>query len=206
GSGTAILRSPDSGATWAPKAHTGVPSNIGLTSIGCANANFCLAADSAGNELVRTTDGGDTANTVTPSTNPVFAVGFASATRAVAVGARGATVVSDSGGSTWSPVGGRVSGSGYHGVHAQSALAAQAGGDNGTIARTTDGGQSWFTVGVPTSNAIRSSSFPTASAGYALDDGGGAFKTNHGRASRAVLHPGTTPHPAADSAPGPRPG
>src|SRR5262249_60034612 len=103
----------------------------------------------------------------------------------------------------WSPVGGRVSGSGYHGVHAQSAAVAQAGGDNGTIARTTDGGQSWFTVGVPTSNAIRSSSFPTASAGYALDDGGGAFKTNNGGASWGVLNSGTTAPPSAIYAPDP---
>ncbi len=204
GSGTTILRSIDSGASWSSKkTHTGVPSNLNLTSIGCADANLCLATESDGGLLVRTTDGGDNANTVTPSTQQLFAVAFSSATRAVAVGDRGATVVSDTGGSTWDPVGGKVSGSGYHGVRAQSPLVAQAGEEGGTIARTTDGGVSWFTVGVPTSAAIRSATFPSAAAGYALDDAGGAYKTGNGGSSWAILNTGTTAHPTAIFAPDP---
>jgi photosystem II stability/assembly factor-like uncharacterized protein len=197
GDGRTLLRSVDSGATWTPQALTGVPGTLGLASVGCANATTCLITESSGGRLVRTTDGGATGSSITPSTQRIFAAAFASATRAVAVGNEGATVESDDGGLTWSPIGGRVSGRDFQRLRSSSAQLAQAGGANGNLARTTDGGVTWSTVGVPTTQSVLDNSFPTSDVGYALDTGGGAFKTQNGGTSWSLLSTGTTAAPNA---------
>ena len=81
------------------------------------------------------------------------------------------------------------------GCASSSPQVAQAGGDDGTLARTTDGGVNWFTVGVPTTGSIKNASFPTQDTGYAIDDLGGAFKTANGGASWQILNTGTTSIP-----------
>ncbi len=197
GDGKTLLQSTDSGATWAPKALTGAPGSPNLTSIGCADATTCLITEASGGQLVRTTDSGDNGTSVTPSTEQIFAVAFASATRAVAVGAGGATVTSDNTGSTWAPVGARISGSGFSHLRATSSQIAQVGGSNGVLARTIDGGNSWFTVGVPTTGAVQDASFPTQNDGFALDDLGGAFKTTNGGTTWSILDTGASKPPDA---------
>jgi len=197
-----LLQSKDSGATWAPRPLTGVPGTPNLTSLGCAHATTCLITEASGGQLFRTTDGGKNGTSVTPSTDPIFAVAFSSAARAVAVGDGGATVVSDDSGSTWDPVGGSISGSGFNRLRATSSQNAQAGGNNGVLARTTDGGDSWFTVGVPTPGAVKDASFPTVNTGFALDDAGGAFKTINGGSAWSILNTGTARKPKAIIAPG----
>jgi photosystem II stability/assembly factor-like uncharacterized protein len=197
GDGRALLQSTDSGATWAPKPLTGAPGNPSLTSIGCADATTCLITEATGGQLVRTTDSGDTGTSVTPSTEKIFAVAFASATRAVAVGEGGATVTSDNTGSTWAPVGARISGSGFSHLRATNSQIAEAGGGNGVLARTIDGGNSWFTVGVPTTGAVKDASFPTQNDGFALDDLGGAFRTTNGGTTWSILDTGASKPPEA---------
>jgi photosystem II stability/assembly factor-like uncharacterized protein len=197
GDGKTLLQSTDSGATWAPKALTGAPGSPNLTSIGCADATTCLITEASGGQLVRTTDSGDNGTSVTPSTEQIFAVAFASATRAVAVGAGGATVTSDNTGSTWAPVGARISGSGFSHLRATNSQIAQVGGSNGVLARTIDGGNSWFTVGVPTTGAVQDASFPTQNDGFALDDLGGAFKTTNGGTTWSILDTGASKPPDA---------
>jgi photosystem II stability/assembly factor-like uncharacterized protein len=192
-----LLRSTDSGATWTPKALTGVAALPGLESIGCANAATCLITEDGGGQLVRTADGGDHGKSVTPSTEKIFAAGFATATRAVAVGGNGATVVSNNGGKTWTPVGGSVQGSGFDNLRATNAQLAEAGGNNGILARTVDGGANWFTVGVPTTGAVRDASFPSQGTGFALDSSGGAFKTTNGGTTWSILNTGASKDPRA---------
>ena len=197
-----LLQSKDSGATWAPRPLTGVPGAPNLTSLGCAHASTCLITEASGGQLFRTTDGGKNGTSVTPSTDPIFAVAFSSATRPVAVGDGGATVVSADSGSTWAPVGGSISGSGFDRLRATNSQIAQVGGNNGVLARTTDGGDSWFTVGVPTTGAVKDASFPTANNGFALDNVGGAFKTINGGSAWSILNTGTARKPKSILAPG----
>lgn len=197
GDGKTLLQSPDSGATWNPKGLQGVSGSPDLESIGCADATTCLITESGGGQLVRTVDGGDHGSSVTPATQPIFAADFASANRAVAVGAGGATVVSDNAGSSWTPVGGSIAGSGFNRLRATNSQLAEAGGNNGTLARTVDGGANWFTVGVPTTGSVRDASFPSENTGYALDSAGSAFKTMNGGMTWAILDTGTSKEPRA---------
>ena len=50
-----------------------------------------------------------------------------------------------------------------------------------------DGGETWENVGVATSDDVRDVSFPNASVGYALDLGGGLFRTENGGSSWSIL-------------------
>jgi photosystem II stability/assembly factor-like uncharacterized protein len=197
GNAKTLMGTVDGGATWTPQPLAGPSETPNLTSISCADPLTCLIAESSGTTLLRTTDGGATATSVTPSTQPIFAVGFSSATRAVAVGSAGATVVSDDAGATWSPIGGRISGDNFVRLRATSSQVAHASGADGTIARTVNGGVDWFTVGVPTTAGIVDASFVSQDVGFAIDGAGGAFKTTNGGASWQILNTGASTNPRA---------
>src|SRR5262249_4773145 len=128
------------------------------------------------NQLVRSTDGGLTGTLVAPAQPPIRAIGFASATRAVALGAVGTTAISDDAGATFAPVGGRLSDS-YSAMIAGPPGIAFAPGAKGALAKTTDGGATWMRGSVSTPNGVVDVSFPTASVGFALDLEGGLFRT-----------------------------
>jgi photosystem II stability/assembly factor-like uncharacterized protein len=197
GSGKTLLRSVNSGATWTPRPLDGVSGLPGLESIGCAAPAKCLITESGGGQLIRTIDSGAHGSAVSPSTQKIFAAGFASPTRAVAVGDNGATVVSNNAGASWAPVGGGIPGSDFNHLRATNSQLAEAGGDNGTVARTVDGGANWFTVGVPTPSSIRDASFPSQGTGYALDTSGGVFKTVNGGTTWSILDTGASGNPRA---------
>ncbi|HEY3185853.1 MAG TPA: YCF48-related protein, partial [Solirubrobacteraceae bacterium] len=201
GEGSLLLRTSDGGATWTPRALAG--STATLTSIRCATALLCAMTTERGDQLVRTTDGGDTATLVTPSPDPVHAAAFASATRIVAAGEQGSTAVSDDAGVNFAPVGGRLSGALNRVVAGLQAGSAFAPGDNGTLAKTVDGGRTWTRGNVSTSEDVLDVAFPTTSAGFALDTAGGLFRTTDGGASWKTLDTGTTARPAAVAAPSP---
>jgi photosystem II stability/assembly factor-like uncharacterized protein len=197
GSGTTMLASNDTGASWVPQPLTGVPGELDLNGVDCADATTCLITEASGGRLVRTTDGGVTGSSITASTERISAAAFSSVTGAIAVGNRGATVESDDGGMTWSPIGDRIPGTGFTRLRSSSPQLAQAGGENGGLARTTDAGTTWFTVGVPTTERILDSSFPSQDVGFALDTSGGAFKTQNGGTSWQILSTGTTAAPSS---------
>jgi photosystem II stability/assembly factor-like uncharacterized protein len=192
-----LLKTVDSGANWSPRQLLGVTGAPSLASIGCASAPKCLITERDGGQLVRTTDSGNHGSEVSPSTQKIFGAAFVSASRAVAVGEDGATVVSNNAGATWAPVGGRIAGSGFNNLRATNSQLAEAGGNNGILARTVNGGSSWFTVGVTTPADIRDASFPSQSTGFALDDAGGLFKTVNGGSSWSNLDTGTSANPNA---------
>ena len=199
GDGSLFLTTKDGGATWSSKA-IGIPPTT-LTSIRCATPKLCVMTTDAGTALVRTDDGGDTATLVTPSQDPIFAAAFASPTRIAATGASGATAISDDAGKTFTPIGGRLSGR-YSSVRAGGqAGTAFAPGDNGSLARTTDGGRTWTRGNVATSEDVLDVAFPAAQTGYALDTAGGLFRTADGGASWKTLDTGTTAQPRAIAAP-----
>jgi photosystem II stability/assembly factor-like uncharacterized protein len=105
--------------------------------------------------------------------------------------------VSNNAGSTWAPVGGRIAGSGFQNLRATNSQLAEAGGGNGVLARTVDGGASWFTVGVTTPADIVDASFSSENTGFALDQAGGLFKTVDGGAHWSTLDTGTSGHQRA---------
>ena len=192
-----LLKSVNSGATWSPRALTGVAGAPTLDSIGCASGAQCLITELGGGQLVRTSDSGNTGSAVSPSTQKIFGAAFVSGSRAVAVGEGGATVVSNNAGSTWAPVGGRIAGGGFENLRATNSQLAEAGGNNGILARTVDGGASWFKVGVTTPADIRDASFPSQNTGFALDTAGGVFKTVNGGSSWSNLDTGASANPKA---------
>lgn len=196
-----VLRTDDGGATWVPK-DLGVP-GVNYTSIRCAGTHLCILAAAGGTQLVRTTDGGDTAGAaVTPATDPIYAAAFASATRVAAAGQNGATVVSDDAGVRFAPIGGRIAGTFGALRLGGAANTAYAPGADGKLAKTSDGGRTWTAQGnVPTSADLIDVSFPTATDGYALDADGGLFHTTSGGRSWEPLGTGSTRHPLAVLAP-----
>ena len=199
GDGSLFLTTKDGGASWTPK-DLGIPPT-NLRSIRCATLQLCVMTTDNGRAIVRTDDGGATAKLITPSQHPIFAADFASPTRIVAGGATGATAVSDDAGLNFNPVGGRLPGN-FSRVRAggQSGTAF-APGDNGTLAKTTDGGRSWTRGNVSTSEDVIDVAFPTAQVGYALDSSGGLFRTNDGGATWRTLDTGTHRAPAPDRRP-----
>lgn len=199
GDGSLFLVTKDGGATWTPK-DIGIPPT-NLRSIQCASLTLCVMTTEPGTALVRTDDGGTTARLVTPSQDPIFAAGFASATRIAAGGATGATAVSDDAGLNFTPIGGRLSGT-YTRVRAGGqGGTAFAPGDNGSLAKTTDAGKTWTRGNVATSEDVIDVAFPTAVVGYALDSSGGLFRTNDGGATWKTLDTGTTARPSELTAP-----
>ena len=68
-------------------------------------------------------------------------------------------------------------------------------GDNGSLAKTTDGGKTWTRGNVATSEDVLDVAFPTAQDGYALDTAGGLFRTDDGGATWRTLDTGTTARP-----------
>ncbi len=190
-----LLRSTDGGQTWQRRA-AGAGNTI--TGIGCATDELCLLSTDRGDRLLRTPDGGGTAETITASTAALYAAGYTSSTRAVAVGAGGATVISDDAGRNYAPIGGDIAGSFQFGLRLGPAPGiALALGARGQLARTTDDGRTWKAINVATSADMQDTSFTSADQGYALDQRGGLFRTGNGGQSWSPIDPGTTSPPRA---------
>jgi photosystem II stability/assembly factor-like uncharacterized protein len=202
GDGSLFLVTKDGGASWTAKDLGGIPAT-NLRSIRCVSATLCVMTTDSGTALVRTDDGGVTAKLITASPDPIHAIGFASATRLAATGETGATAVSDDAGQNFAPIGGRLSGR-YTRVRAGGqAGTAYATGDNGSLAKTTDGGKTWTRGNVSTSEDVADVAFPTLNIGYALDSSGALFRTNDGGATWRTLDTGTTAEPSEIAAPSP---
>jgi photosystem II stability/assembly factor-like uncharacterized protein len=180
-----VLRTADGGATWSRPPGFGP---VGLVDVACASPEVCLAltADSA---VLRSTDGMASFSRVSPGPGTLNALAFASADRAVAVGDAGRIVVSDDAGAHWRPVGSAPVGD-ADGVRAGLGGHAWIWGDRGFVASTIDGGRRWTPGAVPTARPIVSASFADTLVGYALESGGGLWRTVNGGVSWRMLDPG----------------
>jgi photosystem II stability/assembly factor-like uncharacterized protein len=194
GAGGLFLRTVDGGATWDAKASGPVRT---LTKVRCSTDLQCVISTAEGDVLVRTTDGGDTVAHLTPSTDKMLAASFASPTRLVAAGQNGTTVISDDAGTTFAPVGGRLTGVFSTLRAGQASGSAFAAGNDGALAKTVDGGRTWTRANVATSENVIDVAFPTVTIGYALDGTGGLFRTADGGETWKTLDTGTTATPAA---------
>lgn len=191
--GQSFLRSGDGGATWAPTAATSYLAYAGNALLACGDATTCLTG-LLGGSVQRTADAGATFSAPL-SLRASTGLAFASPARAIGVGPAGATAVSQDGGATFAAVGSQL-GASYTSVRAASATSALLFGRD-SLARTTDGGQTWATLGVPTSATIVDAAFPTSSAGYVLDGTGAVLRTANGGVSWSTLDTGDSAGPAA---------
>lgn len=160
GAGQTVLKSENGGATWSRKPFAGA-AQADLASIRCANQTTCLATTIQRSRVLRTIDGGETATSVVPSTDPTLAVEFASGSRAIAVGGLGSAEISNDAGQSWVAVGSRIPAS-FSVLEAASGDVAYAGGSQGALARTADGGQTWTNVSPPTPEEVEDISAPSA--------------------------------------------
>ena len=187
-----------------PRGHPAVGPDADPLRADGRHAQTCLISTAAGDRALRTTDGGDTITSLSTSTRPIFALAFASPTAAVGVGAAGATVFSADAGTdtptpSFAPIGARLAGGDINlfRVRATDSSIVHATGDNGKLARTTDGGRNWSTVGVPTSEDLADASFVNANEGFTIDTAGTLRFTSDGGARWTPLDTGTTPSVAA---------
>ena len=190
--GASLHRTDDGGATW----QSAAIGTFFLSGIRCADAFTCILTTQAGTSLMRTTDGGMTLTSVTPSSKKLLAAAFGAGLYAVAAGEDGTTVRSTDGGTTWSPVGGRLA-QPFTRIRAVSASLVFAVGPKGTLARSADGGRTWSEVGVSTPEDVIDVSFADASVGYAVDAAGTVLRTDNGGASWQILNTGYSATPQA---------
>jgi photosystem II stability/assembly factor-like uncharacterized protein len=183
-----LLRSTNGGETWeAQKIATGNEFN----SIDCASDTECILTVTAGNQLLKTTDGGATDTVTTPSSSLIYGAAYASATQIVAVGASGATVLSGDGGTTFTASSADVGGE-YSRLRGGPEGRVLAPGAKGDFALSANGGESWQVIATQTSAALSDVSFSTPQIGYALDVNGGLQETTNAGGSWQTLSPGTT--------------
>jgi photosystem II stability/assembly factor-like uncharacterized protein len=183
-----LLKSVDGGTIWNQKNVFGVPP-ADLTSIRTAGPDVALVTTN-GNQLLRTTDGGDTFAAIAPSSDPTSALAFVTPTRAVAVGAFGSAEISDDAGANWTTIGSRIPGP-FTVLCAGSDLVAYAGGAQGVLARTGDGGQTWANVSPPTTESIVGIAAPSATRLFVLASDGSLQRSDNGGVSYRILNTGT---------------
>jgi photosystem II stability/assembly factor-like uncharacterized protein len=198
GNNLTVLKSTDGGLTWERKPVTNTPPGH-LTSISCTEDDTCLIATEAGNQLLQTTDGGETYKSIAPSSDSIYAVDFASTSRVVVAGTLGSAALSEDGGETWRTIGSRIAGS-FSVLHAASETLAYAGGSNGVLARTLDSGRTWANVSTPTVANVTGIAAPSATRVFVLAHDGTVQRSDNGGASYKLLNTGTTSRPLAIAA------
>ena len=187
GPGT-LLRTKNGGMTWESRP---IATGNSFNSIDCATVAECILTVSAGNELVKTSDGGETDTVKATSSSLIYGAAYASATQIVAVGASGATVLSNDGGATFAPSSGDIGGE-YSKLRSGPGGLVVAPGAKGNLAFSSDEGQTWRVLATQTSAELADVAFSTPQIGYALDVNGGLQQTNNGGGSWLTLSPGTS--------------
>jgi photosystem II stability/assembly factor-like uncharacterized protein len=193
-----LLRSEDGGATWQtmPLQLPAGTETLNLTGISCAGAESCLMSTTrtAANErgpVLRTTDGGRSATIVNPFADypgrpGVFATSYGQPGDAVAVGGEGATAVSTNEGLSFTDDGWRRTEPFYE-LYEEPPTQLRLGRSPpdaylpsmyGRIVATTNAGQSWNVLQLPTLRTVLDASFPTAQKGFAIAKGGGIYTTS----------------------------
>jgi photosystem II stability/assembly factor-like uncharacterized protein len=197
GDALTLLKSVDAGATWVQKPVAGIAS-ADLTSIRTSGPDTALLTTSTatGSQVIRTTDGGVTFASVVPSSDPTYAAAFVTPTRAITVGARGSVQVSSDSGANWATVGSRIEGP-FGVLQAVSGLIAYAGGAQGVLARTVDGGQTWTNISPPTTARILGIAAPIADTLFVLASDGSLQRSDNAGASYRILGTGARSVPRA---------
>ena len=183
-----LLRSTDGGEKWQAEP---IAAGNSFNSIDCSTATNCLLTVTGGNQLVETADDGATDTVKTTSSSLIYGAAYANASQIVAVGASGATVLSNDGGATFTPASSDIGGQ-YSRLRLGPGGMLLAPGANGDMAISTTAGQTWQVISTQTSQELVDVAFATPALGYALDAKGGLQRTSNGGASWQTLNPGTT--------------
>ena len=183
-----LLRTTNGGEKWEAQPIAGGNS---FRTIDCSSEETCLLTVTGGNQLIETTDGGKTDTVKTTSSSLIYAAAYANATRIVAVGESGATVLSSDAGATFTSASADIGGQ-YGRLRAGPGEMLLAPGANGDVAISTNDGQTWQVLSTQTSQELVDVAFGTPTLGYALDAGGGLQRTTNGGASWQTLSPGTS--------------
>src|SRR4051812_22240222 len=203
GAANTVLKTTDGGETWSPKQVPDTVPASDLRSIRCATPSNCMIATSDGQRVLRTTNGGNGANgfsAFNPAAEKIFAVAFSTASQAVAVGERGATVLStnaDAATPSFVPVADQPLPGSFSRLRSAVGSLVLATGENGRFARSTDGGRHWTTVQVPTSADLRDAWFVDGNVGFVLDASGQVQRTSDGGDGWAEVPTGTSARPNA---------
>src|SRR3954447_14131523 len=207
GAANTVLKTTDGGETWAPRP---VPDDVpasDLMAIRCATPSNCMIATEDGQRVLRTTNGGNGANgfsAFNPAAQKIFAVAFSTPSQALAVGERGATVLStnaDAGTPSFVPVAAQPLSGSFSRLRAAAGSLVLAAGESGKLARSMDGGRHWTTLQVPTSADLRDAWFADGNVGFALDVSGQVQRTLDGGDGWGEVPTGTSARPNALYAP-----
>lgn len=183
-----LLSSSDGGATWKAQPIGG---SYAFNSIDCSDPMTCVMTVTAGDRLVRTSDGGATASITTASSAQIFGAAYTTATRVVGVGSGGTTVASGDGGATFATGSSDIGGQYKRLIKGPGELVF-APGIKGVLALSTNNGANWSTLATQTSADLKSAAFASSSIGYVLDATGGLQLTTNGGTSWRTLDPGTS--------------
>jgi len=183
-----LIRTTDGGQKWEREP---IAAGNSFSSIDCSSATTCILAVSGGDQLVETSNGGETDAVKTTSSSFIYSAAYASPSQIVAVGESGATVLSADGGATFTSGSADVGGQ-YSRLRLGPDGLLLAPGADGDVAISTNGGQSWRVLSTQTSQELVDVAFATPTLGYALDVHGGLQRTSNGGASWQTLNPGTT--------------
>jgi photosystem II stability/assembly factor-like uncharacterized protein len=186
GNKSQLHKTADGGATWTPVLGNGVLEANSIISLSCADLTTCLAATSDGVNTLRTVDGGANWTTLKASTRAIFAVGFTTATHAIAVGQGSAIVSTDDAGQNWTPLNSEAAGA-FLRAHVDSPTSAVLFGGGTALARTTDAGATFKQIVTLANGTIRDASFPTANRGYVLDSRNELTRSDDGGITWKVL-------------------
>ena len=185
GASGAILRTVDGGLNWSAAT---ISPGVGLTDFtGVAFADVNTVIVVGGDQLRRSTDGGQTFGAVTTPPGAAYRVAFGSPTAGVVVGFGNQVFWTADGGQTWSAGTGAALSSvtGFRDVtflDASTAIAVGQGVGRGVILRSGDGGRTWTSVdagitGVTVNFAV---AFGTSTTGVVTGDTGSVLRTTTG--------------------------
>jgi photosystem II stability/assembly factor-like uncharacterized protein/phage-related protein len=167
-----------------------------LNTVYFATSTHGWAAGNGGNNIIATTDGGNTwvAQSTGLSSLVVWnGIHFTSTSNGVVVGPQAILCTTSNGGNTWTQVN---SGTNYalNSVHFSSSTNGYAAGEGSVIIATTNGGTSWTTksAGVISNPALRSIYFASTSVGWVVGDNGLIKKSSDGGTTWSTQTSGTT--------------
>ncbi len=180
-----FMKTTDAGQTWTVNNKAGWPNNTypGTLTNWHANAgwffdpNNGIIVGSNANGVLRTTDGGETFDTLTilpgsQSGKNLYNIYFVNSNVGFICGSSAYKIFKTTdGGSTWNQLP-NLPGDSYYDVYASDELNIIACGSSGNFFKTTDGGANWNIISLGTPNSLIDLEFINISTGYVAGQGG----------------------------------
>ncbi len=197
GSGGTVQKTTDGGSTW-NNSNSGIPANLFLEDAFVFDNNNAVIAGTnfISSEIYRTSNGGQTWNSSQISGNDSINIrdlSFVNASLGYAIGEsfsnQSRLYKTINGGVSWSVL--QTFGNQFVSVDFTDSLVGYIGGFNGSLAKTTNGGQNWNTIPGIINGDIVTMNFTSQDSGYiAVNDFADSYilKTNDGAVTLDTLH------------------